>query len=153
MIITEQEYKNSKKLVTQYEENEKNQIHALKEKGLTEEQINFVLSPSRHHHEQVKWEIEEYERYQKGDFSNISHAAGIGRLLVALRIYKRCTQSELAKRLGVSQAQVSKDERNEYHNVSHNKMLQVLQALEMDFQIIPQDLAAGKVDPIEMKKK
>ena len=47
--------------------------------------------------------------------------SGIGRLLIALWIAKGLTQRELAERLEVSETQVSRDERNEYHGVTRAK--------------------------------
>jgi DNA-binding XRE family transcriptional regulator len=151
MILTELEYRNTKKQIAEYEQKELEQIQALKEKGLSDTQIEFVLSPSRSQIAQMKWEVEEYERYKRGDFSNIAHAAGIGRLLIAMRIYRGLTQAELAQRLGVTAAQVSKDERNEYYNVTHQKMLQVLRALGMDLELIPREVAA--TEEVQIRKQ
>ena len=47
----------------------------------------------------------------------------------AARIANGLTQKELAKRLGVSAAQVSKDERNEYHGITVERAQRILDAL------------------------
>ena len=52
-----------------------------------------------------------------------------GGLLIGLRIAQGISQIELAKRLGVSEAQVSKDEKNEYHGVSVEKTQRIIDAL------------------------
>ena len=53
----------------------------------------------------------------------------MGRLLVALRISKGLKQKELAEKLGVKETQISRDERNEYHGASMEKVQTVLTAL------------------------
>jgi transcriptional regulator with XRE-family HTH domain len=55
--------------------------------------------------------------------------------LVALRIYRGYSQKELADRLGVKPSQVSLDEKNEYTNVTHRKLLQTLHALGFDLEL------------------
>ena len=58
--------------------------------------------------------------------------AGIGRLLIALRIAKGLTQRELAERLEVSERQVSRDERNEYHGVTVERANRIFEALGVE---------------------
>jgi transcriptional regulator with XRE-family HTH domain len=53
----------------------------------------------------------------------------IGQSLVALRIAKGLTQRELAQRLDVAEAQVSRDERNEYHGITIERAQRVLNAM------------------------
>ena len=50
-------------------------------------------------------------------------------MLIALRIYKGLTQRQLAERLGVSEAAVSRDECNEYHGITLERAQRVLDAL------------------------
>jgi transcriptional regulator with XRE-family HTH domain len=135
LITSEKEYKNSLLMMERFTENEKEQIELLKEKGLSQEQIKFVLSPSRHYYKKIKHEIEQFEKHQKGDFSHFQQIRFVGKLLVALRIYRGYSQKELADRLGVKPSQVSLDEKNEYMNVTHKKLLQTLHALGFDLEL------------------
>jgi len=48
---------------------------------------------------------------------------------VGLRIARRLTQRQLAEQMGVSESQVSRDERNEYHNITLNRAQKILQCL------------------------
>jgi transcriptional regulator with XRE-family HTH domain len=48
---------------------------------------------------------------------------------IATRIAGHLTQKELAERLGVSEAQVSRDERNEYHGISVQRAEKILRAM------------------------
>lgn len=41
------------------------------------------------------------------------------------------TQAELAKKLGVSEAQVSRDERHEYYGATTEKIEKVMKAMDM----------------------
>ena len=49
---------------------------------------------------------------------------------MALRISKGIMQKDLAARLNVTEQQVSRDERNEYHGASIEKIQKVLSALD-----------------------
>ncbi|MDZ7772199.1 MAG: helix-turn-helix transcriptional regulator [Balneolaceae bacterium] len=63
----------------------------------------------------------------------------IGRWLIGLRIAKGWTQEELANRLGVSQAQVSRDENNEYHGISVEKAQKILDVFNARFSMEIED--------------
>lgn len=129
MIKTENEYQECLKRLEQDLEVIKQQRHALEEMGLPEDQVARALEPSYSFHEQLKEEVEWYERVRRRDFGTIKNLTGIGPLLVALRIANGITQSELAKRLNVDDSQVSRDERNDYHGVSIERAQKVLTAL------------------------
>jgi len=53
----------------------------------------------------------------------------IGRILIGLRIYRNMSQKALADLLGVSEAQVSRDERNEYHGITLEKAQRIINVL------------------------
>lgn len=108
------------------------QAAELKSTGLTKDQIKRVTDPVRSFHEQLKEEIESYERLKRGEFDELQNLSGFGELLVAVRIAKGVTQRELAKRLGVSESQVSRDERNEYHGITVERANRILEALDVE---------------------
>jgi DNA-binding XRE family transcriptional regulator len=97
--------------------------------GLPPEEVERALEPTQAFHAQLGEEIEWYERVQKRDFDALRNLAGLGRLLIALRIANGLTQRELADRLDVSEAQISRDERNEYHGITIERAQRVLEAL------------------------
>jgi predicted XRE-type DNA-binding protein len=140
MIKTEQEYKRCMTQVAQQEQLLAEQRAELEKMGLTKEQIERGLAPARFFGERLKREIHEYESYKSGQFDMRCTLDNIGRQLIAFRIYKGISQAELAKRLGVSPPQVSRDERNEYGGASMEKIKQVLKALEMEVWIVPSEL-------------
>ena len=118
MIRNENEYKGAVRRLGEHEERLKQQAVQLKQTKLSKDAIKRVLDPVRSFHEQIKEEVASYERLKRGEFDELQNFAGIGRLLIALRIAKGLTQRELAGRLEVSETQVSRDERNEYHGVT-----------------------------------
>ncbi len=67
---------------------------------------------------------------------------GIGQLLVALRIAQGITQRELAERLGVHGSQVSRDERNEYHGVTVERVQRILDALGVEVRSMVEKASA-----------
>jgi transcriptional regulator with XRE-family HTH domain len=75
--------------------------------------------------EEVAW----YEDVRRRKFPAIRRLTQIGRLLIALRIANGLAQRELAERLGVSEAVVSRDERNEYHGITVERAQRILDAL------------------------
>jgi DNA-binding XRE family transcriptional regulator len=129
MIKTEKEYTQSKKRLEEEFRAIEQQQNALKKSGLTDEQLKLALDPLASFAFQLKEEIAEYERLMRGDFGELTNFYGMGRLLVALRIFKGMKQSELASKLGVKDSQVSRDENNEYHGASIEKVQKVLEVL------------------------
>ena len=132
MIRNESEYKDAVRRLGEQEERLKQQATQLKQTKLSKEEIQRVLDPVRSFHEQIKEEIASYERLKRGEFDELQNFSGIGRLLIALRIAKALTQRELAERLEVSETQVSRDERNEYHGVTVDRANRILEALEVE---------------------
>ncbi len=101
----------------------------MKKAGLTKEQMKLALDPLLSFSEQLKEEIEEYENIRRGKFKRIENLEGIGRMLICVRIAKGMRQTDLAANLGVKESQVSRDEKNEYHGASLEKIQRVMSAL------------------------
>ena len=129
MIKTEKEYIESKKRLEQeFKALEDHQLK-MKKSGMTKDQIQLAIDPLASFTLQLREEVEEYEKLKRGQFDILENLNGIGHTLVALRIFKGIKQKELAQKLGVKEAQVSRDERNEYHGASIEKVQKVLEAL------------------------
>ncbi len=127
MIRTDAEYRRALERL----ENDLNTINRQREKldemDLKEEEVKRAMEPLLSFHEQLKEEVEAYEKMKRGDFGTLHNLTSIGRWLIGLRIARGWTQSELAERLDVSQAQVSRDENNEYHGISIEKAQRILE--------------------------
>jgi DNA-binding XRE family transcriptional regulator len=132
MIRTEEEY------IAAVERVEDEAIAIEKERqrllglGLSEEQAEYALQPAVTFREQYLDEVEEYERLRRGQLDNSFNLMGIGRRLVQARIYRKMTQQELAEKLGITAQQVSRDERNEYHNAGIERIKKVMEALGLE---------------------
>lgn len=129
MIKNEREYREMQNRLEQDLEFINKQLHSLRELALSEEDVQLAMQPAYSFHEQLKDEVEYYERIKRKDFDAIMNFYGVGRLLIALRIAQGMTQRELAAKLGVSEAQVSRDERNEYHGLTIDRASKVLNEL------------------------
>ena len=132
MIRNKNEYKDAVRRLGEQKERLKQQAAQLKQTKLSKDAIKRVLDPVRSFHEQIKEEVASYERLKRGEFDELQNFAGIGRLLIALQIAKGLTQHELAERLEVSETQVSRDERNEYHGVTVERANRILEALDVE---------------------
>jgi DNA-directed RNA polymerase specialized sigma subunit len=102
-----------------------------KEMGLTDTQIELAVQPLISFHEQLKDEVKYYEQIKRGIFNPIHKLTDIGKSLIAYRIYIGMSQAELAEKLGVSEAQVSRDERHEYYGATTEKIENVMKAMNM----------------------
>jgi ribosome-binding protein aMBF1 (putative translation factor) len=104
----------------------------LKGMGLGPQQVKRALDPMSSFRQQLQEEVHAYERLKRGRFDDLLNLRGLGQLLVSLRIARGLSQRELAERLGVHETQVSRDERNEYHNITLERAARVLEALGVE---------------------
>ncbi|MFS0728349.1 transcriptional regulator [Paenibacillus sp. 1P07SE] len=142
MIKNETAYQKAQDKLKQDKAFISNEKKRFEEMGLNEEQISMAIEPLISFHEQLKEEVEYYERIKRGSFNPIHKFTDIGKSLIAYRIYINMTQSELAKKLDVSEAQVSRDERNEYYGATTEKIENVMSAMGMK-ATINIEVAAG----------
>ena len=134
MIKTEKDYLEAKvRLEKEYKTLEGHE-KKMKTAGLNREQIKLAMDPLVTFTLQLREEVEEYEKLKRGQFDPLVNLNGLGRTLIALRIFKGLSQKELAEKLKVTEPQVSRDERNEYHGASIEKIQRVLDALDVKIQ-------------------
>ena len=103
----------------------------LKEAGLSEIEIQRVIDPLESFHLQLKEEVEAYERLKRGEFEELKNLRGLAHLLITSRIAQGITQRDLARRLGVHETQVSRDERNEYFGITLERAAKILDVLNV----------------------
>jgi hypothetical protein len=132
MIRTEREYQEAVRRLRE----EKGRLDAhrkrLRGEGLDSKAIQRALDPIRSFHLQLAEEVDAYELLKRGQLGEVVNLHGLGRMLVGLRIAKGITQAELARRLGVHESQVSRDERNEYHGMTVERASRTLEALGVE---------------------
>lgn len=126
MIRNEKEYREAVRRLKQDKVVIQKQKKSLEELKLSSTEIKRALEPMLSFHQQLVEEVEWYERVKRKDFGAISSLDEVGRLLIALRIASGLTQKDLAKCLDVTEAQISRDERNEYHGVSLDRAQKVI---------------------------
>jgi DNA-binding Xre family transcriptional regulator len=129
VIRSEREYKETLEQLRQDEEVITLQKEKLEGLGLSEEEVQRALEPMLSFRAQLEEEVEWHERVRRRDFGAIRDLGAVGILLIALRIANSLSQRELAERLGVSEAQVSRDERNEYRGITVHRVQRVLDAM------------------------
>jgi transcriptional regulator with XRE-family HTH domain len=138
-------------------------------RGLDEGAIRIAVAPQEAIMEDISWEVTLYERLKAGDIEAIPEYPPDerGRALICLRIVKGWNQRELADALNVSEAVVSRDERNEYNGISLERYGRILAALGFEehprfetaatrlITIIPspaiQRMAASFIPPASLK--
>lgn len=131
MIKTEREYLEAKQRLEAEFKKIAEHKNKMKKAGLTKDQVKLALDPLSSFALQLQEEVEEYEKLKRGQFDIIENLNGLGHTLVALRIFKGVKQKELADKMNVTESQVSRDERNEYHGASIEKIQKVLNALDV----------------------
>jgi ribosome-binding protein aMBF1 (putative translation factor) len=129
LIRNEREYREALSRLKRDEEIIAAQQRALAEMGLPEEQVKRGLGPMLSFRAQLREEVDWYERARRRQFEVSRDVRDIGYMLIALRIANGLSQKELADKLGVSEAQVSRDERNEYHGVTVERAQRILDAM------------------------
>jgi DNA-directed RNA polymerase specialized sigma subunit len=129
MIRSEKEYREAVERLRQDEEVLALQKEKLEGLGLSEVEVRRALEPMLSFRAQLEEEVEWYEKVRRRDFGIIHDLSAVGTLLIALRIANGLSQRELAEKLGVSEAQVSRDERNEYHGITVDRAQRVLDAM------------------------
>jgi ribosome-binding protein aMBF1 (putative translation factor) len=129
MIRNENEYQEAVRRLREEKTRLDEHRTRLLETGLSPEEVKRTLDPFRSFHEQLAEEVASYERLKRGDIAEMQNLHGLGYTLVALRIALGMTQRELAQKLGVHETQVSRDERNEYHGISVERVSRILDAL------------------------
>lgn len=144
MIRNEAEYSEAVSRLNEERERLVTHRQRLKETGLSPEEIKRVIDPIESFHLQLSEEVESYERLKRGEFAEVYNLAGLGNLLVSLRISCGLSQRELARRLGVHESQVSRDERNEYFGVTVERAMKVLNALNVQLKTTVVEQPRGK---------
>jgi hypothetical protein len=98
-------------------------------------EVGRALEPLISFRDQLREEIETYDRMRRGDLSILSDLQSIGRWLIGAHIAKGWSLSRLADELGVSVQQGSRDEQNEYHGITTRRAQRILHALGIRFRL------------------
>jgi transcriptional regulator with XRE-family HTH domain len=132
-IKSEQQYRIMKKRLDAVTKQREEKHKELEADGMKEEYIQIALLALNEIYYSTKCNVEEYEQVIAGDFEKEAVPIDqLGSHLIKLRLWKGINQTQLAKRLGVTQEQVSKDENRFYQSAGTAKINRVLQVLDIE---------------------
>jgi DNA-binding XRE family transcriptional regulator len=134
MIRSEKEYQKSIKRIEEELKVMNRQRAHFEELGHTGEALDRLMQPLISFHNQLKEEVEAYEGMKRGNLGTLREFNNIGRWLIGVRINLGMSQKEFAEELGVSEAQVSRDEINEYHGITMDKAQRILETFNVRFK-------------------
>jgi transcriptional regulator with XRE-family HTH domain len=135
MIRNEAEYKGTLEQVELQRKSVQELEANLREHGLQAEDIQRASAPVRSFLKQLEEELSEYGRLKRLDLGMFTNIRQIGQLVIGARIAAGLSQRELSQRLGSSESQVSRDERNDYHGITVDRLWRVLEALGLEVGI------------------
>ena len=129
ILRTEREYELTRERLIAMRGASERQRATLREAGFPPDHIELAVQPLLVMQDQMKGELQWYDRARRGEILPLSDLKQIGYSLIALRLAKGLTQRQLAERLGINEAQVSKDEKNEYAGISCERAQRVIDAM------------------------
>ena len=129
MIRNEAEYRAACERLESIKHSLKLQSQSLLDRGITGWDLEEIMEPLRSFVLDIQKDIEYYEQLKVGRIPNACRFTQVGELLISLRIAAHVSQRELASRLVVNEAQISRDERNGYHGITLERVQKVLDAL------------------------
>lgn len=148
MIRTDGEYQQARSRLLEEKRRLSEHEARMKERGLGPAELKRAIDPLRSFTLQLEEEVEAYERMQRGSFEPIVNLAGLGRLLIAARVFRKVSQRDLAQRLGVHESQVSRDERNEYRSITVERANRILDVLGVELFSEMRPSSAGSAETV-----
>src|SRR4051812_36522510 len=136
MIKTQREYERSQKTLAQWRASGERLRASIEAAGFSPEHIELAMAPHLTMQDQMEGELAWYENARQGKIRPLPDLKSIGLSLLALRLARGLTQRQLAERLGINEAQVSKDESNDYHGMSVERAQRIIDALEGSVTLI-----------------
>lgn len=135
MIRNDKEYRHSKKRIDELE----GQLSSVStERSGVQSQINAAVKDAlRMQIEDIEREIEEYEDLKEGRLLSFStdNLDSLGEIITKARIAQGLTQTELGEKLGITQQQVQRYERNGWQKISIWRLAEAADALGLDLSI------------------
>ena len=145
MIRTESEYRKALERLEQDREHIRAQRIYLEGLNIDADGVERAMQPVLSFHKQLEEEIETFDQMRRGELQTLHNLSDIGRWLIGVRIARGLSQRELAALLGVAEAQISRDERNEYHGITLERAQTVLQKMGVQYRI------EGNTEDVELE--
>jgi DNA-binding XRE family transcriptional regulator len=129
-VKTQREYEQTQETLARWRASGERLRASIEAAGLSPEHVEMAMAPHLTMQDQMEGELDWYDRARRGQIWPLPDLRAIGLSLIALRLARGLTQRQLAERLGVNEAQVSRDEKNEYHGISVDRAQRIIDALE-----------------------
>jgi len=136
VIRTEDEYRVGLRRLEESKRAIADTYAALQQQGLDMATIDMLLASMRVLQRDVQDEAVAYEKARAFDFGQVPFA-GLGRLLIGLRVGRHMSVSDLAEALGVDKGNVSRDEKNDYCGITRDRIERILAALNVELMVAP----------------
>jgi transcriptional regulator with XRE-family HTH domain len=134
MIRNEKEYREAKARLDDFNAQIEATRRELAAEGTPENDTELAVEPLQVLMGELEFDLRLYERLRTEGVSAVPcfPSEESGKELIALRIARDWTQRRLAEELGVSEAQVSRDERNDYQGITQERRARILEALGVE---------------------
>ncbi|MCX6826875.1 MAG: helix-turn-helix transcriptional regulator [candidate division Zixibacteria bacterium] len=128
MIKTEQQYKQACAKCSQGAEQLQKHVEALQVRGYADDEIECLTGPTARMLAESRRAIDIYRRL-KGKDAQALQELPLNRQLIGLRIYQGISQSRLASILGITRAELAREEKNEYRDLTLERYKKILNAM------------------------
>ena len=134
MIRNDREYNHTCERIDDFHRQIVATERALRDQGFDGRHVDLATAPTRALAQDLEWERDFYDRLRAdGPIAVPAYAPeDRGKALIALRIACGLSQRELAERLDVSEAQISRDERHDYRGITQDRYARVLDVLGVE---------------------
>lgn len=137
MIKSDREYTVTKKKIKELSLAIRQLHQEMKEKQISSHLAQAAVAAQESFLLQLQEEVAEYDNLRTGRIPDYFwNVQNLGLLLIALRIARGYTQTELAQKLGVAPSQVCRDERNDYYGVSLPSVRKIMEALGVNLDVV-----------------
>jgi DNA-binding XRE family transcriptional regulator len=152
MIKSETEKNRTLEILSGIKKNQNHILIALNESGIDDAQTKeLILGQTSAISIDLENQLALYEALKNGDVTPLKTLTP-GQKLIAMRILKGMSQSEVAARLKVTQASVNKDERNEYSGASFEKLTRVAAAMGCQIEVNFHEISMNPHKPRRNRK-
>ena len=132
MIQNKRQYNVTKKQIETLSEALK---AALRDKeGMDPRLYEAMVAGLRSQIDDLRQEIREFEELQNASLLHMRSSGDFASVLIRGRVARGLTQNELAKKLNLRPQQIQKYEATQYRGASLKRILDILCALDLDFQ-------------------
>jgi len=136
VIRTEEEYRVGLRRLEESKRAIADTHAALLQQGLDAATIDMLLASMRALQQDVQEDVDAYDRARAFDFRPVPFA-GLGRLLISLRIARHMTVSDLADALATDKGNVSRDEKSDYRGITRERIERILAVLNVELMVTP----------------